>query len=617
MRSRAALVLITLAAWQAAASADVTIRVDAAAHQTIEGFGATTISLIFGAVDNVPAALRAQAIDALYNQVRLNMGNLEIGPFEGPATSLYAPANDDNDPALFTAGGFNWTQSDNMMNGVVLPAQGFGFDNYYLGPVISETYEFAWARALRGTDYSRYLDECAEHVAAVAIHWRDAYGITPRLMQLFNEPLSGNGELVGGSRQEIVDIVKRAGARLRQEGFSTMRFVVPAEETEQVSLDDARAILADPVARQFVGAIAYHPYPYGSTYASVPNILATSGVGNPDAGKVSLRNQLRDLGAQYGVPVFMVEVSHSDVGFGVFDGMRGRAIHIHDEMVHANASAYFGMNAMWDSVSNDQHFAGRPNPGLFAETDSIVLIDDAAGQVYITEMGRAIGHYARFVPRGSVRLEATSDDPLVQITAFLVDVQARLVLVAINNANAPRTVQVSLTGIVLSSASPISGEQSTAAAYWQAIPSLTPSATGFTAVVPPLSVTSFVGGLAGASPTDAGVAMADGGASEPDAAVAVADGGVAAADAGVVAADAGVVAADAGVVAADAGVAAADAAVAEPPMDTGVAPDAAAPTLQGGMGGGCSCLASNYGPGPVAALLLVAVIARPRRRQSR
>ena len=98
-------------------------------------------------------------------------------------------------------------------------------------------------------------------------------------MQLFNEPLSGNGELAGGSVPEIIDIVKRAGARLRAEGFATMKFVIPAEETEELSLEHATAVLADPVARPFVGAIAYHPYPYGSTYASVPNILATSGSG--------------------------------------------------------------------------------------------------------------------------------------------------------------------------------------------------------------------------------------------------------------------------------------------------------------------------------------------------
>jgi hypothetical protein len=33
-------------------------------------------------------------------------------------------------------------------------------------------------------------------------------------MQLFNEPLSGNVELSGGSVQEIIDLIKRCGDRL-------------------------------------------------------------------------------------------------------------------------------------------------------------------------------------------------------------------------------------------------------------------------------------------------------------------------------------------------------------------------------------------------------------------
>ncbi len=492
-------------------AADVVVRVDASVtHQTIEGFGATTISLAFNDVDNVPAPLRVKALDALYNQVHLNMGNLEVGPFESPPSALYSPANDDGDPKTLNPAGFNWTQSDNMMTKVVTPAKPFGFDNFWLGPAISETFEFAWAKALRGSNYDRYLDECAEHVAALAIHWRDAYGITPRLLQLWNEPLSGNGELSGGSTAELVDIVKRAGARLRAEGFATMKFVIPAEETEDLSLEHATAVLADAVARPFVGAIAYHPYPYGSTYASVPNILATSGTGKPVASRIAVRNALRDLGIKYGIPVMMVEVSHSDVAFGNFDGMRGRAIHIHDEMVYADAAAFFGMNAMWDSVSQTQHYAGRFDPGLFSETDSIVLIDDAAGKIFITEMGRAIGQYARWLPRGSVRVDATTEDPLVQVTAFRDAGSGRVVLVAINNATAARVVRVDVAGVSLSTTVPVAGEQSTSASYWSPITGFAATATGYTATLPPRSVTTYASKIGGSTGPDAGALDASG-----------------------------------------------------------------------------------------------------------
>ena len=490
-------VMVLVASVATTAAADVTVTIDnGQPHQTMQGFGATTLSLDFNTTDNVPPALRTQAIDALYNQVKLNMGNLEVEPFESPASDVYAPANDNGSPTTF--GAFNWVQSDNMLQKVVTPGAAFGFDHYWIGPVISTGFALSWAPALRSSNYQLYLDELAEHVAAVAIHWRDSYGITPEYMQLFNEPLSGNGELGGGSVPEIIDIIKRCGDRLRAEGFATMKFIVTAEETEAISLRDAQMIMADADAREYVGAIAYHPYPYGSTYASVPNILATSGAGTPAPDKIMVRNQLRDLGAQYGIPTMMVEVSHSDLPFDAFDGVRGRAIQIHDELVYADAVAFFGMNAMWDSTSHAQHYEGRPDPGFYSETDTVVLVDNAANKVVISPMGRAIGHYARWIKRGAVRIEATSSDPLVQVTAFRDDIQHRIVLVAINNATTVRTLAIatqnapSLTGM-------LAGERSTGTGTGEVWQPFTAETTGssWTVDLPPASVTSMAASLPG------------------------------------------------------------------------------------------------------------------------
>lgn len=59
--------------------ADVEIRVDARqTHQTIDGFGATHISLTYqGLGDVLCPAIRTQAIDAVYNQVGLNLGTMD------------------------------------------------------------------------------------------------------------------------------------------------------------------------------------------------------------------------------------------------------------------------------------------------------------------------------------------------------------------------------------------------------------------------------------------------------------------------------------------------------------------------------------------------------------
>ncbi len=525
------------------------------------------------------------------------MGNVQVEPCESSPTNVFDPRNDDGDPSTLDAAGFNWAQSINAHDLVVAPGMPFGFTDFYLGPVVSTGFALRWAPALRTSDYSRYLDEVAEHVLAVVLHWRDTYGITPRLIQLWNEPTSGNHELVGGTATEMVDMVARVGDRLRAAGISEMRFVVPAEETEELSLDRATRILEDARARPYVGAIAYHPYPYGSAYASVPNILAASGRGAPNAVEVDVRRRLRDLGALYGVPVFMAEVSHSELPFDDFGNVRGRAIHIHDELVYADAAAFFGMNAMWDTVSHAQHFMGRPDPGFWNETDTIVLIDVENARVVISPMGRALGHWARWIDRGAVRVGATSDDPLVLLTAFREPTRARLVVVAVNNATEARELRAHVAGAPLGPT--FEGELSTASAPWAAITGATTSPTDLTYTMPPLSVATFSIPLAGVVETDAGPGVDAG--SEVDAGEGV-DGSTTPADGATADLDGGPLS---------------DGAAARTDGSSGAA-DAG---FAGGGGATCSCRAgggrSSLGCGLALGLVMLFARVRRARRTSR
>ncbi|MDX1547728.1 MAG: T9SS type A sorting domain-containing protein [Rhodothermales bacterium] len=497
LRLLAAVLFVTASAGPARAlQSDTTeVVVDAGVrHQVMEGFGATTLSLVF-AEDNLTPALRQAAIEAVYGQVQLSMGNLQLGIVETPADASDPwgqRANDDGDPFTINPDGFNWAGSVAMKERVIDLAEPLGFDNYYLAHGINVRWAMPWLKPLRETDYDRYLDEAAEHILAGLLYWRDAYGLVPRYMQPFNEPLSGNFELDGGTVREVVDIVKRAGARLRAEGFSDVLFVVPNEETERNSLDVAAALLADPEARQYVGAIGYHPYPYGSTYSSVRAILETSGRGAPDAGKIAVRNQLRSLAAQHGIPVWMTEVTqgpgNADFPFGAMENVRGRAIHIHDELVYADAAAYFGMNNMWDLRAHQEHFGGDRN--FLGEQSTIGLINNETGEVFISGMGYAIGHYARWVKRGAVRIGAASSDPLLQVTAFDDAARDRIVLVLINNAETARPLRVVLQGT--SAAGTVGGEQSAGTARWQPLPAFAPAGPQRVALaVPARSVTTI------------------------------------------------------------------------------------------------------------------------------
>lgn len=460
-------------------------------RQAIEGFGAYQKSLVYGTEDYLSTDQRRRAIEALYRDVRLNTGNLDgSGLHESPG-DYGRQANDNGDPSVFDWKGFQTDSAEALKTRLIDLGQPLGFDDYYLAPRINIRYASKWLKKLREDDYTRFLDEAAEQVAASYLYWRDRYGITTPYAMLFNEPLSGNGELADGTQRDVVEITKRAGARLEREGFGQVRFVLANEETEAKSLATARAVLEDPVARPYVGAIGYHPYPYAQGYSSVRQILETSARGAPDAARIRDREQLRDLGAQYGVPVWMTEVTDPTWGDPrSFDAFRARAVHIHDELTYANASVYQGMLSMWDTRSNTEHFEGQKN--LFEGDGNIVLIDLKADTVTITGMGYAIGHYARWITPGrTFRLDATSSDPLVQVTAFHDESKARGVLVLINNDSSARSVAVDAPGLALGG--PLAGEQSAAGSYWQPLSpdAATAAGGGFSVTLPALSVTSI------------------------------------------------------------------------------------------------------------------------------
>lgn len=461
-------------------------------YQTMEGFGASHGTLGSGPYHyHLSPEFLAQAIDAVYGQVRLTTGNLEIGPIETPANAKdpwAQQANDDDDPMHFNWQGFNFGRSDLAKQQLVDRAGPLGFDDYYLDLRISVRFANAWMKAIRAKDYNRYLDECGEQVSAGMIHWRDAYGIVPKYLELFNEPTSGNGELDPGSTKEEIDIVKRVGKRLRKEGFSSVKFVVPGEETEEKSLEVATAILADADARQYVGAIAYHPYSYSSTYCVIRNILNTAGRGRPDPEKVAVRNNLRALGKRHGLPLWMTEVSHGGVPAISFDGLLGRAIHIHDELVYADASAYFGMSNFDENTPRHGHAYD-----VFSDEGEIAIVDVFAKKVYITGMGYAIGHYARWIRRGAKRIEATSSDPLLLVAAFRDDAQNRLVLVVINNEDKTVRVRVQLKGFPGKTPITFTGEQSAAGRAWApVVPLVSDAPDRIGILVPAKSVTTLV-----------------------------------------------------------------------------------------------------------------------------
>lgn len=421
------------------------------AYQRVDGFGGTLLTLVYPTGDYL-GEFRQAALAAAFQAVGITRGSLNIGLVETRSTTNdvgVSRGNDNADPQVMDATGFNFLNLDILQDKVLAPGTALGFKSTELGPMLDYRFPQEWLRAVRSTNYELYLDEAAENVVAVLQNWRTRRGAYPALVHLFNEPTSGNVELYTRSTQEVVDLVRRVGTRMRASGITNTRFIVPNEETMARSLEVASAILADPVARQFVGAIGFHQYPYRSVSASPKRMLETSGSGLPDATTRAELNALRDLGARYGVPLWMTEVSegpgNADFPYGAIEHVLARVVHIHDTFEYGGVSAYFGMNTFWDSKTQSEHIAGQ-NPPFWFDQSAIVLIDQAQKVVKITGVGYAIGHYARWLDSTAVRLESTSSAPRVLVTAFRDERRQRVVTVIANADTRPQLLRLRLTG---------------------------------------------------------------------------------------------------------------------------------------------------------------------------
>jgi hypothetical protein len=470
-----------------APQSSATITVDTAAtRQVLHGFGSTHAFAVV-VDDRMTGDQWRRAISALA---------VEIGSRTGTAP---APAEDRRAKPLEPAArfsrplDFHGVDSLFRLYGRYSPE---GIGDIVPFASINTRWAHRWLNELKTTDYPRYLDEIAGKAVATVADWKRRSGREPELLQLWNEPVTGNRELAGGTSADLLAIIKHTGRRLREAGYSKVRFLAGNEETVGASLKDLRAIAEDEEARGYVGAIGYHSYPYGSDYSYVPRLLASRarGVEPPSAAE---RRELRALSRSLGIPVWMTEVSNGYSPGGPraakesyvpdsIDWIVGRAAHIHDEFRFAGASAYFGMLAIWTDREDRNHFPDGGSKNLRSEGDNLLLVDTAADEVIITGMGRAMGHYGRWLRRGARYLESESSSPFVLVSPFLD--RGRLVVVLVNVARLPVRTVLQLRSMEF--AGTLVGEQTRAGAAWAALGSFNVRGPALTLDLPAWSLTT-------------------------------------------------------------------------------------------------------------------------------
>lgn len=427
----------------------MTVNVNTSARfQTVSGFGATAVpfendrfynshvSTVPPVVSATPAKRQALA-KLIFEDLGMSRARL---PYRG-----IEPTNDNGDAEAFdwTKFVFDYRPTQDAIGSLatgpdhtaalVKDSIPFGLTTFF--PVNSVEWEPDWMHAAAGSPRVApgMEAEFAEFIAAAAKRYADL-GVEVPYLSIANEPSFATGLGASLTPAQLVDVVKYAGRRFRALGFST-KLVAPDDFSPANALPYVRALLADTEARGYLGAIAYHSY---DAYVSTRDMLATSGMGAPPAGPIAARQEIRDLAATWGLPVWMTESSGSVDGLGRFKSALARVNHVHDELVYANVAAF-------DQMSH--WFLDRPD---YEEALATVSFDasGALATYAALPIGTAMSQYARYVRPGSVRVAATSTNARVRASAFVAPGN-RLVVVIINNWSTGISLSLSAPGTLL------------------------------------------------------------------------------------------------------------------------------------------------------------------------
>jgi O-glycosyl hydrolase len=419
----------------------VSISVDGATrYQTFDGFGATLTAFEKDGEykrhdHNQPERVTATPADRqgiarmIYTQLGISRTRVGLEGFE--------PENDNDDPFTLNPAAFDWRLADAEINFVTL-ARPLGLQTWWASFEGSSRRE-AWAargawRRKPGSDCAlnpALIDEEVEWLLAAALHYRER-GVELKYMAVRNEPdlCDHSGKI---DVADMVTIIKRLGKRLRDNKLNT-RIVVSDGWQPANALRYMQAVLSDQEARQYVGALAYHSY---DGFDNPSALLDTSARSEPPQAAVEVRSRIRDLAAQYRLPVWMTEVCYcTRRDLSDFDLVRARLNHVHDELTITNVAAFDAMNLF---------FLNRP-----AVRDELVNIyfrpDGVLDRYEISIYGYLLSHYSRFISPGSVRVKAESSDARVRVSAFERP-DGSPVIVVINNNPTPVQANIALAGL--------------------------------------------------------------------------------------------------------------------------------------------------------------------------
>ena len=372
--------------------------------QTIDGFGSSLRLFDDPHVTNtsdpvtgrggvvVPPDQQTAILRALYTDIGLTRVRYTTD-------ANIEPVNDNANPNVtdLTKFNFSWRGGDGFIS-LVNAARPLGLTRWWGSPI---TPGESWMGA---NDVPEYV----EWALAIIRHWNSS-GTPLTYWSLFNEPRYFSG-LGNRSPEFMRDAIKAIGAQLVAENIPT-RIVASDDVNPESTLLDLRVILADPVARQYIRAIATHIYG-NETVPVLPNLAAL--------------DQLAALAQQYNLPLWMTEWFNPD--------WFTWAKTMHSLLSDYNVSA---VDYLWGYFGT-----WEPAPAQLIAIQSI-------GTQYTgfirTKQYWVMGQYSAYVRPGTVRVAAdASTSPALRVTAYYDG--TRIVIVALNTSSNDKPIRFELGG---------------------------------------------------------------------------------------------------------------------------------------------------------------------------
>jgi O-glycosyl hydrolase len=225
-------------------------------------------------------------------------------------------------------------------------------------------------------------------------------------------------------REITLAMVRTLRSELDKAGFQAVKIHMPDASTVTAGINAAQALRSDPDAWSKIDYAASHQYDYQRSF------------NDPDAFDVRLTQLRAAIGDK---PFLTTELCLNSPLYQI--GSYRVAFQM-AQLYHKNMTLLDSIGILYCWLILDTE---EPN---FPASRALIAVDRIHGDVPVASSFqlRALGAYSRRIREGMVRVDATSSNPDVLVTAY-VDAHGAKTLVALNRSMQPQTLDVSGDGI--------------------------------------------------------------------------------------------------------------------------------------------------------------------------